>query len=382
MTTHSTTATTAAEEEYKVPTFNDTALAFVSPYQVAMMALNLKALIDAGLPMVKTLQLIAVQNVDEAPRISVAFNAACEAVQNGKSLGEALKPYSKDLGELCVCLIAAGEKSGNLTTVALPSVFRAYTNKAEVRAANKIAAIYPFFVFLGILGVTYVLCGVLTPALRPIYDTFGGEDELPALTRFVLMLSAVMTSWTGRLVIAGVISAVISLFVFCIFSPKLREKRDRWKLKVPKYGRVWLREASGEAFNTLGAMLAGGVTMTQALVTSAEVCPNTALANVFLEAKHDLESQGGEIWPAIKRSGLFLPNAVTNIQTGERAGTLDTMAMNLAELYFVEAKNMRKALEIWREHLLIVVMAVWVGVLALGMMLPMFSLYEKLAGGK
>lgn len=329
-------------------------------------------MIDAGLPLVQSLDILAAQQPVKA--FKEVLLAVKNDVEQGTTLADALKKHPKVFDDLYVGLVAAGEMGGMLDTIL--NRLASYMEKAEkLKKRVKGALTYPIAVIgIAVIVVAVILIWVI-PVFQKMFADFGGE--LPAPTQFVINLSQGLKKY-GIFIVIGffVISSIIKKYYS---TPKGRRKIDAFLLKVPVFSDIIRKSSVARFTRTLGTMIQSGVQILDAMDIVAKTAGNKIVEDAILNAKVSI-SQGKTIAEPIGESGVFPPMVVQMISVGEATGAMDTMLNKIADFYEEEVDAAVDALTALLEPMLMVGLGSILGGLIISMYLPIFKLAGA-AGG-
>ncbi|MCX7991192.1 MAG: type II secretion system F family protein [Proteobacteria bacterium] len=329
-------------------------------------------MIDAGLPLVQSLDILAAQQPIKA--FKEVLLAVKNDVEQGTTLADALKKHPKVFDDLYVGLVAAGEMGGMLDTIL--NRLATYMEKAEkLKKRVKGALTYPIAVIgIAVIVVAVILIWVI-PVFQKMFADFGGE--LPAPTQFVINLSQGLKKY-GIFIVIGffVLSSVIKKYYG---TPKGRRKIDALLLKVPVFSDIIRKSSVARFTRTLGTMIQSGVQILDAMDIVAKTAGNKIVEDAIVNAKVSI-SQGKTIAEPIGESGVFPPMVVQMIAVGEATGAMDTMLNKIADFYEEEVDAAVDALTALLEPMLMVGLGSILGGLIISMYLPIFKLAGA-AGG-
>jgi len=323
-------------------------------------------MIDAGLPLVQGLNILADQSDNKTFR--KILKQVTKDVEGGATLGEAMKKHPKQFNDLFVNLISAGEVGGILDTIL--QRLASYIEKAEkLKSQIKGALAYPIIViFIAILIIGVILIFVI-PVFQEMFASFG--SALPAPTQFVVSLSEFLK---GN--IHWVILGLIALgFGFRKYRKTERGRRqtDALILKLPVIGDLLKKTAIARFTRTLGTMVSSGVPILDALDIVAKTSGNVILEDAIYESRSSI-AEGQTIAEPLAEADIF-PRMVTQmISVGEATGALDTMLEKIADFYEDEVDTAVEALTSMLEPLLMLFLGGAIGGLVIAMYLPIFSM--------
>jgi len=335
---------------------------------------QLATMIDAGLPLVQCLDILANQT-DNRAFAKILFSIK-NSVESGASFSEAMRKHPKVFDQLYVNLVAAGEVGGLLDTILLR--LTTYIEKAvKLRRQVKGALLYPIIILVVAIGVVAVMLGSVIPTFQDMYSTFAGA-KLPAPTQFVINLSAGFRSlWY---IYIAVIIAMIVGFPWLLSSEKGRLAFDAVILRVPVIGAMLRKVVVARFTRTLGTLLSSGVPILDAL----EICGRTAGNKVIERAIENTRqgvSEGKDVATPLSNTKVFPSMVVEMIGVGEQTGTMDQMLQKIADFYEEEVDIAVGALTKAIEPAMMAFLGVVVGGLLIAMYLPVFELAGNINAG-
>ena len=333
---------------------------------------QLATLIDAGLPLLKGLEVLGKQEKDEVLR-RIISNLS-EAVQGGSTFSESLGQHPKIFSRLFVNMVKAGELGGVLEVVL--NRLAEFQEKAQ-KLKNKVvsAMTYPVIV-LGIAMLILVfLLTFIVPKFEQIFKDLLGNKPLPDLTRFVMGLSATAVSNWYILVLLAVGAAVG--WKSLNSSEKGRVFIDKTVLKLPLFGDLMRKSSISRFTRTLGTLVTSGVPILQALLITRETAGNSIVAEAVMKV-HDAVKEGESIVTPLEASGVFPAMVISMVDVGEETGQLPDMLLKIAEVYDDEVDSTVDALTALLEPLMIVFLAVVVGTIVVALFMPMVELLKNM----
>lgn len=323
-------------------------------------------MIDAGLPLVQCLDILASQM--DNPSFKKVLFAIKNKVEQGSTFADALKEHPKVFDELYIQLCAAGEVGGILDTIL--NRLAAYREKNEkLKAKVKGAMTYPTVVILVAIGVTALLLLKVTPVFEKMFADFG--SELPGPTQVVVDMSKFAQAYFLHTVVA--ITALVFGFTWTYRQPKGRKFWDKTFLKLPLFGDVLRKVAVARFTRTLGTMISSGVPILDALDVTAKTAGNRTVEEAIYYVRGKI-SEGKNIAGPLLETKVFPSMVVQMIGVGEATGAMDTMLNKIADFYDDEVDAAVGALTSMIEPLLMVFLGGVVGGFLIAMYLPIFSL--------
>ncbi len=323
-------------------------------------------MIDAGLPLVQGLTILAEQT--ENRTFKNILKQVCKDVESGASLGEALAKHPKIFDDLFVNLVVAGESGGILDTIF--QRLAAYIEKAEkLRSQIKGAMTYPIVVLAIAMIVTGIILVFVIPVFEEMFSDFG--SALPAPTRLVVSLSHFFKANIHYII--GSIIAIGILFNRYRRTKVGRRQTDAVALKLPIFGNLLKKTALARFTRTLGTMLKSGVPILDALNIVAKSSGNVIVEGVVLDARASI-AEGQTIAEPLAETDLFPPMVVQMISVGEATGALDSMLEKIADFYDDEVDTAVAALTSMLEPMLMVFLGGTIGGMVIAMYLPIFKM--------
>ncbi|MBW2039962.1 MAG: type II secretion system inner membrane protein GspF [Deltaproteobacteria bacterium] len=338
------------------------------PQDVALITRQLATLLEAGTPLVPSLDAIIEQTDNHALKKLIA--QVREQIKEGRSFADALEKHRKVFSDLYVNMIRAGEESGALEGVLLRL---ADFTENQLRLRNRIRAALAYPIFMTVIGagvMTFLLTFVI-PTVTQVFQEMGRTLPLP--TRILMATCNLIRGyWWG--IIVGLILLIWGVRKY-LQSPKGALRWDRIKLRLPLFGGIIMRGAVARFARTLGTLLQGGLPILNALEIVKTVVKNQLLAQAIEETKLEVR-EGESIAPPLKRSGLF-PSIVTHmIATGEASGDLEGMLIKVADAYEAEVETKVSALTSILEPVIILAMGLVVGFIVISILLPIFEMNQ------
>jgi type IV pilus assembly protein PilC len=322
-------------------------------------------LVKAGLPILKALDLLAERAA--APQLRPILAEVRQRVRNGALLSEALKEQGS-FPAVYITVIAAGERSGNLTGV-LDQYISYLRVSTGFRSGLITTLIYPaVLVATAVLVITYVVTYAM-PRFAELYHELG--VPLPAPTRLLLAIADPLRTYFLALAIA-VGAAVLVIFVWTR-SRSGALAIDRLKPRLPLLGDVWLKAQIAQFTRTLATLLSGGTPLVPALHTSSAAIDNT-LISTSVDSAADRVKEGKSLHESLTDTRLVPELALEMIEVGEASGSLSAMLTSVAEFYEEEVGIRLQRTLTWIPIVILVLMAVVVGFILIALYLPMFSL--------
>jgi type IV pilus assembly protein PilC len=355
-------------KEFNLPTFG----AKVDSKELAVFTRQFSVMIDAGLPLVQCLEILAGQQ--ENKLFQKVLTGTRSAVEGGSTLSAAMRQYDKVFDALYVNLVEAGETGGILDTIL--QRLSTYIEKAvKLKRAVQSAMVYPIAVF----GVAGAVITLLLWKVVPIFATLflGLGVDLPLPTRVVIALSNFVASIFGFMLFVAFVGIIIGIKVW-YGTPGGRMAIDRTLLQLPMIGILLRKIAVGRFTRTLGTLISSGVPILEGLEITARTAGNAVIEKALMDVRKGLEA-GRNLSDPLKESNVF-PGMVTQmIGVGEQTGAMDAMLQKIADFYEDEVDAAVKDLLAALEPMMIVFLGLVVGGIVISMYLPLFSLIGQLS---
>jgi type IV pilus assembly protein PilC len=356
--------------ELKLPAF---LRGSVKPKQLMVFTRQLATLVDAGLPLLRGLRILLKQESSAALR--EALNAMGESVEGGSTFSEALAQHPRIFDNLFVNMVKAGEAGGVLEVVL--ARLAEFMEKAEkIKNKVKSAMIYPIVVLVAAMGILAFLLIKVIPKFAEIFRDLLGDEQLPALTRFVIGVSdAVAQKWYYVL---GTVAVIVVLVKLWKRTERGRYLIDKFKLKVPIFGALFSKTAIARLSRTLGTLLNSGVPMLQALNIVRDTSGNSVVARA-IQHVHDSVKEGESVALPLEASGVFPDMVVSMVDVGEETGALPDMLLRVADNYDDEVDTAVEGLTSVIEPIMIILLAVIIGTIVIAMFIPLISIITKMS---
>jgi type IV pilus assembly protein PilC len=356
-------------KEFSLPTFGS---GKVKTKDIAIFFRQFSVMIDAGLPLVQCLEILAANQ--ENPTFQKTLTGVRTTVEGGATLANAMRQYPNVFDDLSTNMIEAGETGGILDVIL--QRLATYVEKAvRLRGAVKSALIYP----VSVISIAVLIVGALLKWVVPIFaNLFAGLGvSLPLPTRVVMGLSAFVGTfwWFG---IIGVVALIFGMKQIRK-NPRGKYWQDKALLNMPVIGLLLRKIAVARFTRTLGTLITSGVPILEGLAITARTSGNAVLEEALMKVRKAIE-EGRTIVDPLKESGVF-PNMVTQmIGVGEATGAMDAMLQKIGDFYEEEVDAATKDLLAMLEPIIIGILGLCVGGIVISLYMPLFSMISKLAG--
>jgi type IV pilus assembly protein PilC len=356
-------------KEFVMPTFGS---GKVKTKDIAIFFRQFSVMIDAGLPLVQCLEILAANQ--ENPSFQKTLNGVRTTVEGGSTLANAMRQFPIVFDDLSTNMIEAGETGGILDVILQRLAL--YVEKAvRLRAAVKSAMIYP----VAVVSIAVLIVGALLKWVVPIFaNLFTGLGvALPLPTRMVMGLSAFVGHFWWFFIVGGV-GLVIGIKQLRKH-PRGLYYSDKFLLHIPVIGMLLRKIAVARFTRTLGTLITSGVPILEGLAITARTSGNAVLEEALMKVRKAIE-EGRTIVDPLKECGVF-PNMVTQmIGVGEATGAMDNMLQKIADFYEDEVDDATRDMMAMLEPAIIGVLGLTVGGIVISLYMPLFAMISKLAG--
>jgi type IV pilus assembly protein PilC len=344
----------------------------VSAKELAVFTRQFSVMIDAGLPLVQCLEILASQQENKG--FARALGEVRGSVEAGSTLANALRLFPKTFDDLYANMVEAGETGGILDTIL--QRLSSYIEKAvKLKRAVVSALIYPVAVVVIAGGVILLLLWKVVPIFATLFA--GLAVDLPLPTRIVIGLSNAVATFA----LPGLVAMALGVWGLKVYygTPNGRMMIDSLILKLPLLGNLMRKIAVARFTRTLGTLITSGVPMLEAMDITARTSGNAVVERAILSVRRAIET-GRTIVDPLRETGVFPNMVVQMIGVGEQTGALDAMLQKVADFYEDEVDAAVGDLLTAMEPMIILFLGVVVGGVVISMYLPLFSLIGKLAG--
>ena len=344
----------------------------VKPKVLTTFTRQLATLVDAGLPLLRGLRVLAKQEKNATLRRIIGDLG--DSIEGGSTFSEALAQHPKTFSKLFINMVKAGEMGGVLEVVL--NRLAEFMEKAEKIKGKVIAAMfYPAAVMVVAVSILALLMVFVVPKFREVFEDMLEGAELPQFTQFVLNVSETIATNSLQ-------TSLIALAAFFVFWLAIKTKWGRWlwdklKLKFPILGPVISKVAISRFTRTLGTLVSSGVPILQALTIVRETAGNVIISNA-VTLVHESVKEGETITVPLEQSKVFPPMVISMVDVGEQTGALPEMMMRIADNYDEEVDNAVAAMTSLLEPIMIVFLAVIVGGIVIALFLPLITMIDKL----
>lgn len=350
----------------------------IKPKNLMIFTRQLATLIDSGLPLLRSLTVLAKQEPN--PVLKGTINALADSVQGGSTFSESLAQHPKIFNKLYVNMVKAGELGGVLEIVL--NRLAEYQEKAQ-KLKNKIvsAMVYPAIVMFIAVAILIFLMIFIVPRFEEMFADMGGDGSLPLISQIVFGASRFLLE--RPLVVPNVVFLIIFvgflIFMFQVWSNTKggRVTVDKAKLSMPIIGDIQRKSAVSRFARTLGTLVTSGVPILQALNITRDTAGNVIISRA-IERVHEAVKEGESIVTPLQASGVFPDMVISMVDVGEETGQLPEMLLKVADVYDDEVDNSVTALTSILEPIMIVFLALVVGSVVFALFLPLIKVISTM----
>ncbi len=326
-------------------------------------------LIRAGLPILKALDLLSERLTDE--KLAPHIKAVREEVRNGSLLSDAFARQAV-FPPMYVTSVLAGEKSGSLGEV-LDRYITYQKLALAVRKKIMLSLVYPCLLTVLVICLMVFLVTFVVPKFAELYESMSAQ--LPAATRFLIALGTTARNY----ILFGFAGLVVAVIAFRFWSKtETGEVRvDRWRMRLPLVGEIWIKYQVAQFSRVLGTLLVGGIPLLQALETASSSLGTRLLKNTLAEAGQ-MVKEGQALSASLKETGIFPGLSIDMIEVGESTGALPQMLASVAEFYEDDVNTRMSASLSLIEPAIMIFMGAFVTFVLVALYLPIFSLADTL----
>lgn len=329
-------------------------------------------MIDAGLPLIRGLDIVARQTDNTA--LQDILRQVRHDVANGTPLAEAMAKHPKIFTDLYTSMVSAGEAGGILDTI-LTRLAGSLEKALRLKSSLTGALIYPLSIIAVAVAISAVLLIFVVPVFAHMFASFG--QALPLPTQLAIQLSDFLQTYISQLliVLVGLILGLRGLYR----TQAGRSVLDRGVLRFPLFGPLIRKAAVARFTRTLATLLSSGVPLPEALLVTGSTTGNTVIERAVLAAHHAIR-QGKTLSEPLAASQVFPPLVSHMIEVGEQTGALDRMLEKIADFYEQEVDATVANLSALLEPVVIVFLGLVIGGLVVAMYLPIFTLGAAMMG--
>ncbi len=360
------TAVTEKGKEFALPKLGGG----ITKKEISIFTRQFSVMIDAGLPLVQCLEILASQQDNRA--FQKILMAVRQDVESGATLADALRKHPKAFDGLYCNMVAAGEAGGILDTI-LQRLAQYIEKIVKLRGAVRSALVYPVAVIGIAIAVVWIILWKVIPTFATLFEGLGASLPLP--TRITIMASNFIGRWWW-LILLGIVGTIITLVRYHK-THKGKRHIDGIMLKIPVLGMLLKKIAVARFCRTLGTLTSSGVPILEGLEITAKTSGNSIVEDAIMATRASVE-EGKTIAEPLRGHSLFPGMVVQMVAVGESTGALETMLNKIADFYEDEVDEATANLLALLEPIMIVFLGVVIGGIVISMYMPMFDLISKI----
>lgn len=340
----------------------------VKTKSLALFCRQFYSMLDAGIPIVESLGLLAKQTTNK--RLKKATDFLCEEVQKGSLLSSAMKKKKEIFPNMLIYMVETGEVSGQLDAV-MGRMAEHYEKETKLQSKIKNAMMYPMIVSIVAVLVIWFLITYVLPTFINMFAGFGAALPLP--TRILLGVSSAFRNY-WYLILGGLILLILAYKMY-VKSQSGRYRIDLLKLRMPIFGNVNKKVATSRFARTLSRLLMSGINIIEAMDIVHKVIGNEVISRGISRSMDNIRKGGGITGP-LGDLNVFPPVLISMMKIGEESGSMDAMLAKTADFYDQEVDSAIEKMTTLLEPLIIVVLAIIIGMIILAVVTPMFDMYQ------
>ena len=370
-TARSSSAATQLHDKLRFSRLNELLETKPGIKEKAVFASKLAALVNAGVPIIRSIDLMASQQ--KMPLFKRALQSVSLEVSQGTSLAEALRRWPKVFDKLSIAMVEAGEAGGVLDE-SLRRLAKLLEDNAKLQNQIKSALGYPVAVLVIAVAVFLGMTIFLIPTFAEIFDGLGAD--LPWFTQIMVDLSNLLRSTFSLFLLLGLV-AFGYLFRRFYATPIGRRRVDALILKLPLFGELIQKTATAQFCRTFSSLTKAGVPILTSLDIAREVTNNSIISDAISNSREDV-LQGIPLSVSLSQMNVFPDMSISMLSIGEETGEMDAMLSKVADFYEDEVEAIVKALTSMLEPAMIVLVGGIVGSILMAMYMPMFAVFENI----
>ncbi len=345
-------------------------IASISSREKQFFVQNLQVMIKSGLALDKSLKTLAEQTKNKKFK-NIIFDLY-QNTEKGVSFKESLGKYKSTFGELFVNMVEAGEISGRLDDV-LGQIYLQIKKSNELKSRIKAAMTYPVIVLIAMILIGIGMLIFVIPKITSLFDQM--KTQLPFATRLLINISNFVVN--NGLLTALILITIIIVFVLILRSPKGKFVFHGIVLKLPVFGPIIQEINLAKFARTLSSLIKTDIPIIKTFEVTGQTLGNKRYQQVLVEAAKKLKKGSGIADSLKEYPNLFPPVIIQMILTGEETGKVDEILAELASFYEDEIDRIMKTLPSIIEPLLMIVLGAAVAVMAVAIIMPMYSLTQQ-----
>lgn len=349
----------------------------VKAKELAVFTRQFSVMIDAGLPLVQCIDILAEQQ--QNPFFKDVLRQVRQNVEEGATLFQALEKHPKVFDSLYTHMVEAGETGGVLDLI-LQRLATLIEKVVKLKRSIVSASIYPAAVIAVAIIAIAVIMIVVIPQFQQIFlGLLGPGEALPLPTRIVMGISSFLAGWGGLGLLVTIVASAVGISYY------YKTEKGRWQidallLKTPIFGGILRKVGVARFSRILSTLLSSGVPILQSLDITAKTAGNVIIEDAILKVRAGVE-RGENFVDPLKQTNVFPHMVGQMIGVGEQTGAMDAMLGKIADFYEEEVDTAIADLLAMIEPVLIAFLGVTIGSIVISMYLPLFTLIGKLSGG-
>lgn len=336
--------------------------------KLAILCSQFAITLRSGMPIARAMRMLAGQSGDK--RLKRVMEETSEKVASGSTVASALEEYSERFPLTFIETIRAGEQSGTLDR-SFERLHRFYEKSYRTTEKIKGALTYPIFVIAIAVVVVIIVMAKVIPTIANVFSDLGGE--LPLLTRMLIGASNFFAKYW--ILMLGILFLLYMVFRMWGNTEKGKLRKSEFALKLPLAGTINQMNASAQFANTMSVLLAAGITLDQAVETTARVMDNVLFKKEIQSMKAGIE-QGRSLTECLRGCSCIPQTMIDMCSVGEETGELEENLENVADYYANEADYRVQKLLAMLEPTLLVCLAIFAGIIVVSIYLPIFTMYD------
>ncbi len=329
---------------------------------------QMAAMLSAGIPVSKALSICGEASQDKA--LKNALIRLNMTVQKGRTLSEAMEEMSGTFPDLLIHMVETGESSGSLDHI-MKKMAEHYNQEAELGGKVQSAMTYPVILFI----VTLISTAFMLTAVLPRFASMLSSTELPAITRFMMKLSALLKN--HGILILFICAGLVILGAFLLARPSVKLWTDGCLLRLPVAGRLMKTVYTSRFAATFSVLYGSGISILTSLDVTSRVMGNAYIGECLKQVSEDLR-KGELLSQSLKRKNIFLPMFISMVVAGEESGSLESVLRDTGEFYEKEALRALSQMIALVEPGMMILMALVVGSIVMAIMVPIYTMYSQM----
>lgn len=340
----------------------------ISLKDISIFCRQFSVIISAGISIIRAIEIVKEQT--ENPKLKKILNSVNEEIQKGKTLSVAMREH-KEMPDMLINMLEVGETSGTLDKI-MRTMASYYEKEYKQQQKIKQAMTYPMVISIFALLVVTGLVVKVIPIFTGMITKSGGV--IPTPTRLVVGIS-------GFLRTKGLLLLLIILFIVVIVKcndkkNKNKFKNDSFKMKMPVFGKIYIKIITARFARTFGILMSSGVSLMQSIDICSQMLESKIIGDMLMSVKEEIK-KGARMGDSLSSRKIFPVMLTQMIKIGEESGNLDEVLVKTADYYDDEVDVATAKMTTLIEPAIIIVLAVVVGFIIFSIILPIFSMYNS-----